>query len=401
MSFHEIPGGITAPRGFRAAGVRAGIKRQGKDVVLIVSDILAHAAGLFTTNRAQAAPVLVSQEVIAKGRAQAIVANSGNANACTGEQGLRDARQMAALTARELALPSGAVLVASTGIIGQLLPMEKIAAGIREAARQLGRDNPEAAAEAIMTTDTCPKSLAVSFELSGRTVHIGGIAKGAGMICPHLATMFCFLTTDAAIAQPLLQEALQKAVDRSFNCLTVDGDMSTNDTVFCLANGQAGNPQIASAGPDLDIFQEALNHVCLRLARLMARDGEGATKLVEIQVAGASGDADARKAAMAIANSNLVKTALFGCDPNWGRVAAAAGRSGAAFQLDKTSVWFGPIAVMKDGIPLTFDASAAHTYLTGEEVVVRVDLGLGDGAATVYTCDLTYDYIRVNAEYHT
>ncbi|MCC6446661.1 MAG: bifunctional glutamate N-acetyltransferase/amino-acid acetyltransferase ArgJ [Armatimonadetes bacterium] len=400
-AFHEVTGGVLAPAGFAAAGVRAGIKRQGRDIALIVSEVPATAAAIFTTNRAQAAPVQVSRETAAGGRARAIVANSGNANACTGEGGLEDARRMAAITAEQAGIDPGEVLVASTGVIGHRLPMEKIASGIAEAARHLGRENAEAVAEAIMTTDTFAKSAAVAFEVGGRTVTVGGIAKGAGMICPQMATMFCFVTTDLAISAPMLRSALRKAADQSFNCLTVDGDMSTNDTMFILANGQAGNPAIEAEGPEMESFQTALDDVCLKLARMMARDGEGATKLVVVEVEGAADNREARQAAMTIANSPLVKTALFGCDPNWGRVVAAAGRAGIAFEVEKTTVRFGPVTVMEKGTPLAFDAEAARAYLDKEEVALRVEMGLGAGRATVYTCDLTYDYIKVNAEYHT
>lgn len=398
----RLEGGVTAPKGFLAAGVRSGIKQQGLDLAIICSEVSAVSAGLFTTNAVKAAPVLVSQERANTGKARAIVANSGVANAGTGARGRQDAVRMAGLAAEALKLDDESeVMVCSTGVIGHFLPMSKIEMGIAEAATNLSYLGGPAAAQAIMTTDTRPKIVAYEFNIGGTNVRIGGIAKGSGMICPNVATMFCFITTDIAITPELLHESLALAAEISFNSLTVDGDMSTNDSVIALANGMSGIKTIDSEGPELEAFQEALDQVMVELAREMARDGEGATKLVEVVVKGAESYADAKTAAMTIANSPLVKTAIFGEDPNWGRVIAAAGRSGAKMDPDKADLYFGDVKVMQDGVALDIPADESRKPMLEKELVITLDLKLGDDDARVFTCDFSYDYIKINAEYHT
>jgi glutamate N-acetyltransferase/amino-acid N-acetyltransferase len=397
----EIPNSICAPDGFRAAGVAAGIKTAGPDVALIVSDHPANAAAVFTTNRVQAAPIHVCREHLraTHGHARAIVVNAGNANACTGVQGLADARRMAALAGEAVGVPAEQVLVASTGIIGHHLPMEKIEAGVREAARSL-EPTADPAAAAIMTTDLVPKTAAVQFELGGKLVRVGGICKGSGMIGPHLATMLAFLTTDADVWPEVLQPALAAVAARTFNCTTVDGDTSTNDMLAILANGRSGVP-VRPGSPALRAFEGALEQVCTSLAKALARDGEGATKLIEIQVRGARTAADARRIAMTMANSPLVKTAFFGNDPNWGRLMMAAGRAGVRFDPDRVALWIGDVQLVRDGEPLPFDAQQAVAALKQPEVTTTLELAEGAAAARVWSCDFSYDYVRINAEYHT
>jgi len=396
----HIAGGVTAAERFTASGVRCGIKSAGLDLALIYSQLECSAAGVFTTNAFQAAPVVLTRRRIASGRAQAIVANSGNANAITGPQGLRDAEEVSAIAAKELGLRPEHVLIASTGIIGVRLPVEKLKTGVRDAVRSLSRDGSENAACAIMTTDTQPKVSAYEFEVNGKIVRVGGIAKGAGMICPNMATMLCFLTTDAEINTEALSGCLKTAVEQTFNCLTVDGDMSTNDSVIILANGASGC-RIEESSREWGLFNQALTQVCVDLAKAIARDGEGASKYIEVVVRGAASYGDAKQAAMAVANSPLVKTAVFGGDPNWGRVLCAVGRSGARVEPRKTSLWFGNVQIVDNGEPLAWDAEGARQVLADSDVRIIVDLGVGDSTATVYTCDLTYDYVRINAEYHT
>ena len=397
----RVEGGVTAPKGFRAAGIRCGIKEKGLDLAILASDQAAAAAAMFTTNAVKAAPVLLSQERSAAGLARAVIVNSGNANACTGSGGLDDADRMTQLVAAALGCARDEVLVASTGIIGRRLPMEIIEPGITEAVACLSRDGGVAASEAIMTTDTRPKRIAIEVELGGAQVRIGGMCKGVGMLAPHLATMLAFITTDASIGPEMLGMALKRSAEVSFNCVTVDGDMSTNDTVFALANGAAGNTLIDSPGPDLEAFQAALDTVTIYLARELARDGEGATKLVEIRVNGAATDEDARKAAMAIANSPLVKTAIFGQDPNWGRVLAAAGKSGARMDPDKTDLYFGTVKIFESGEPTSVAAEEARRPMLADELVITIELHIGEASAKVWTCDFSYDYVKINAEYHT
>lgn len=422
-----VPGAIVAPKGFRAAGVYCDIKRIGtgkgsdkgakRDLALIVSEWPATVAGMFTTNQVCAAPVKVCLERVKLGTAQAIVVNSGNANACTGRQGLADAREMARFTERSLKLPAGSVHVCSTGRIGLTLPMDNVRAGIIEAALELGATPAHAAnaVEAIMTSDTRPKQIAVEFKLGGRTTRLGGICKGAGMIQPGMsitgarpparslhATMLCFLTTDAAVPQSTLQGALAEAVAQSFNRITVDGDMSTNDTVLLLANGLSGNNVRTMSAGDRATFQAALNHVCLELAKMIVRDGEGVSRFVTVRVSGARNPADADAAARAVANSALVKTSWCGGDPNWGRIIDALGYSPATVVEDKVDIGYASpgsrriLWSLRRGRPTaaTFDRLCAA--VAAREFDLHINLNLGRGSALIYAADLTEDYVDFN-----
>jgi glutamate N-acetyltransferase/amino-acid N-acetyltransferase len=394
-------GGVTTPLGFRAAGFSAGIKAGKKlDLALLVSDTPATAAGVFTTNRAQAAPVILSRDHLAAsgGVARAIVTNSGCANACTGDAGMRAALTMAADTAALLQCPVTQVLVASTGVIGVALPIDKIQAALPAAFRELATDQGAVAARAIMTTDPFPKEAAAELQIGGGTVRIGGMAKGSGMIEPMMATMLGFITTDAAVPQPLLARALREAVDDSFNAITVDGECSTNDCVLLLANGASG---VAIDERTYGLFVQGLRGVCLELALGIVRGGEGATKLVTVTVTGAASAAEARQAAKAIANSPLVKTAIHGGDPNWGRLIAVAGRANVAFELSRAAVLVGGTVLFKDGQPHDEAAPEAAAYLKGTDVTVSVDLGAGTASSTVWTCDLSAEYVRINADYRS
>jgi glutamate N-acetyltransferase/amino-acid N-acetyltransferase len=392
-------GDAASPRGFRASGVHCGIKRERPDLALLVSDVPASAAGVFTTNRVQAAPVRYTRHAIAAGRAQAIVVNSGNANACTGAAGFADASEMAQRGAAALGLDVGLVLVASTGVIGVPLPMDAIRGGIPRAAAAL-EPNGAAAAEAIRTTDRFPKTAACRLEIGGVSVTIGGMAKGAGMIHPNMATTLCFLTTDAALPSAVLRSALQRAVAQSFNSITVDGDTSTNDTVLLLANGQAGGEPITN-GEAFTRFTEGLTLVAAELAKMVVRDGEGATKLVEIRVDGALSDAEAHQAAMTVANSLLVKTALHGGEPNWGRILAALGRSGVEMREETTDVFFGDLAVVRGGLGVPGVWDRAALVLEEKEVSIGIRLGVGSGSARAWTSDLSEEYVRINGSYTT
>ena len=401
MTIAVASGGITTPQGFRAAGVSAGIKASGGlDLALLVSDTPATAAAVFTINRAQAAPILVSREHLSRsgGVARAVVVNSGCANACTGDEGMEVARGMAAEAARVVGCPVEQVLVASTGVIGVALPLERIRTGLPAALRALNADQGAAAARAIMTTDPFPKEAAARTSIGGREVSIGGMAKGSGMIEPMMATMLGFVTTDAAVPLPLLDLALREAVNDTFNAITVDGECSTNDTVMLLANGASG--ATVDAGT-YAVFVSALRAVCLELALGIVRGGEGATKLVTVSVNGAASPEDARRAAKAIANSPLVKTAIHGGDPNWGRLIAVAGRAGVEFELARAAVTIGPTVLFKDGRPYDENAARAAEYLKGKEIAVAVDLGAGAASSTVWTCDLSAEYVRINADYRT
>jgi glutamate N-acetyltransferase/amino-acid N-acetyltransferase len=394
-------GGVTTPKGFRASGVRAGIKvRDGLDLALIASDAPATVAGVFTTSRAQAAPVIVSKDHLARsqGTARAIVVNSGCANACTGDAGLQVAKDMAAETARLLHCPAEQVLVASTGVIGVNLDIAKVRAALPAAVAALSSSEGAAAARAIMTTDPFPKEAAVHVAIGGREVAIGGMAKGSGMIEPMMATMLGFVATDAAVPPALLDRALRAADDDTYNAITVDGECSTNDCVVILANGASG-VTIDEAG--YDRFVEGLKAVCLSLALGIVRGGEGATKLVTVTVTGAASPADARRAAKTIANSPLVKTAIHGGDPNWGRLIAAAGRAGVAFDLARAAVRIGPVVLFLDGRPYDEAAPEAAACLEQREVALTVDLGSGHATSTVWTCDVSAEYVRINAEYRT
>jgi glutamate N-acetyltransferase/amino-acid N-acetyltransferase len=397
-------GGVATARGFRAAGISAGIKPTKKlDLALVVSDTPATAAAMFTRNKVQAAPVLVSQQHLAAsgGIVRAVVVNSGCANACTGEIGISDAKAMAMETASLLGCGVEQVLVASTGVIGVNLPMDKIKSGIPQAFAALSTSQGGQAAEAIMTTDPFSKESSATITVGGRTVTIGGMAKGSGMIGPDMApsaTMLAFVTTDAEVARPLLQRALTEVADDTFNAVTVDGDTSTNDAVVLLANGASG---AAIGDAEYPQFVKALYSVCLDLALGIVRGGEGATKLVTVTVSGGASSADARTAAKAIANSLLVKTAIHGGDPNWGRLLAVAGRAGVAFDPNRAKVTIGPTVLFADGRPYDDRAPEAAAYLKNTDVAVGVDLGAGTAASTVWTCDLSAEYVRINADYRT
>ena len=401
----QIDGGITAVSGIRAAGVHAGIKKaaETKDVALIVTDAPATAAGVFTKNSVTAAPVFVCREHLTDGRAQAVIVNSGNANACTGEVGMANAQRMAAATAEQLGIDADLVLVSSTGVIGQQLPMDKIENGIQAAASALSTEGGADAAEAIMTTDTYPKSVAVEIEIHvDVSVRIGGIAKGSGMIAPNMATMLSYLTTDAKINAEVLQVALNRVVDDTYNLLTVDTDRSTNDTVLILATGRAGNAEIVTAdGDNYEAFCEGLLFVCTELVKMLARDGEGATKLVEVVVKHARNRDDAEKAARAVAESPLVKTAVFANDANWGRIMMAIGKSGAAFDPYQVDVWLADYQLVKDGMDAGYNEDEATALFAQDPVRITIDIRAGDAAVTMWTCDYSYDYIRINADYRT
>jgi glutamate N-acetyltransferase/amino-acid N-acetyltransferase len=396
----QIPGGVCSPRGFLAAGVRSGLKRRGKDLALIYSVAPAVAAGLFTSNQVQGAPVLLTRQRVGQDSARAILINSGNANACTGRQGYADAQTSAAWLAQALRISPDSVLVASTGLIGQPLPMPRLREAIPHLVSALGPEGHQEAAQAILTTDTRPKEIAVEFHHNGLPVRIGAMAKGAGMIAPDLATMLCFLTTDAALPSRLLTACLRRAAASSFNCITVEGDTSPSDMLLALANGQSETKAIAS-GHGLAAFQAALDFVCLQMAKAIIADAEGATKFLEIRVTGAPSPAEARQVALTIANSPLVKTALFGRDPNWGRILAAAGRAPVKLDPHLLALSLAGVPVVARGAAVNFDQAALRRTLAKPEIGLTLDLGLGPASATVWTCDLTYDYVRINAEYHT
>ena len=399
----QISGGITAVPGIRASGVHGGLKSDNqRDVALIVADSPAVAAGVFTRNRVCAATVLLSREHLEDQIAQAIVVNSGNANACTGEPGLNNARKMAALVGEQLDIEPQNVLVSSTGVIGVQLPMDAITKGIERAADTLREDGGHDAAQAIMTTDTVPKEIAVEIEVGGEKVKIGGMTKGSGMIAPNMATMLAFLAADVNIAAAPLQEALRKSVNKSFNRVTVDTDRSTNDTVQILATGSARNSEITEAsGDDFDAFYTALEFVCIELAKKIARDGEGATKMIEVVVKNAKSEAEAELAARATAESPLVKTAVFGKDANWGRIMMAVGKSEAQFDPYQVNVWLGDYQLVKAGMDSGFDEKKATQLFSEDTVVITIDLAAGDAEATMWTCDYSYDYIKINADYRT
>lgn len=392
---------ITVPNGFVFSTAEAAIKKPGrKDLALIYSEKEAVTAGMFTTNMVKAAPVKLDMKRIRSGRGQAIIINSGNANACTGRQGLKDAMEMTGLVARGLGLKQGMVYACSTGVIGTPLPMERIRRGISGLLNNIGKSTIHDVAAAIMTTDTFPKVVSKDLRIGGKKETITGVCKGAGMICPDMATMLCFIMTDLNITRSALDSALKDAVGQSFNRITVDGDMSTNDTVLCMANGMAGNSVIMEDSVVFKAFTDALHEVTHKLSRMIVADGEGATKLVEIEVRNAKTEGDAKRAALAVGNSLLVKTALYGNDANWGRIMAALGYSGITLKEDKTDIYFGRVRLVRGGIATGRDAEAADT-LKDKEVRITIDLHLGNASAKVLTCDLTEGYIRVNAEYRT
>jgi glutamate N-acetyltransferase / amino-acid N-acetyltransferase len=401
MKFHHIQGGVTAAQGFHAAGIHCGIKKNKKDLAMVYSEAPAQAAGVYTKNRFAAAPVLVTREHLKDGMARAIICNSGNANACSGEQGLKDARRMAETTAQALGLAADEVIVASTGVIGEYLPMDVVEQGIRDIAAQLSPQGGPEAAEAIMTTDLVEKTTAYTLEIGGKTVTVGGMAKGSGMIHPNMATMLGFVTTDCAISADLLQKALLYTVDRSYNLITVDGDTSTNDMVVVLANGRAGNAHIREENEDYHRFVAVLQRVNTELSQKIVRDGEGATKFLEVTILHAPTFADGKKLAMGILTSNLVKTAFFGEDANWGRIVSAMGQSEAEFAPERVSVWLGDLQVARDGQGLRFDEEAAKKILQQKDIRITVDVQGGGETVTAWGADLSYDYVSINASYRS
>jgi glutamate N-acetyltransferase/amino-acid N-acetyltransferase len=417
--WQEITGGITAPRGYRAAGITAGLKPSGlPDLALILSDVEAIAAGVFTTSQVKAACVdYCRQRLQAKHNARAILCNAGQANAATGTQGWFDALESAMAVAQALNIPSEAVLLASTGVIGKRIVMDKLKAGIPQLVAALSETGSDAAAGAIITTDLVTKSIALettigdaSGGLRQRPVRIGGIAKGSGMIHPNMATMLSFVTCDAAVSPALWQQMLSRAADRSFNSITVDGDTSTNDSLIALANGQSRTPAIIEMGSEAEKLEAMLTAVCQHLAKAIARDGEGATCLIEVQVTGTHDELSARQIAKTIAGSSLVKSAIFGRDPNWGRIAAAAGRAGIPFEQESLQIKLGDFLLLENGQPQPFDRAAASAYLKqaaqgaylkDDTVLISVSVGNGHGAGNAWGCDLSYDYVKINAEYTT
>lgn len=399
---NECEGGVTAPRGFRAGGLYCGIRKVKKDLAIISSEVPATVAGVFTLNKTQAAPVLVCKSQLKHFKlCSAVVVNSGNANACTGEQGLNDAWTMVKTTARALNIPEEQVMISSTGVIGQYMPMEKIVSGIQQLGSQLSRTGNDDAAEAIMTTDTYPKQVAVKFTLENSMVTVGGMAKGSGMIAPNMATMLAFITTDVAIDQPLLHKALTSANNRSFNRITVDGDMSTNDMALIMANGLAKNKPFSEDSEEYKLFSAALEYVLIKLAKMIARDGEGATKLIEIVIKGATSEEEAAQAARAVANSNLVKTAIHGADANWGRILAAVGYSGIDFNPDNVEIAFNDLPVLKKNYEIVLNEEEAKKILSQENIVIIINLNQGSEFARFWTCDLTKEYVHINASYRS
>ena len=401
----QISGGVCAPKGFRANGVHCGIRKNKgkKDLALIVSDVRCAAACVYTTNLVKGAPILVTQKNVADSYAQAVIVNSGNANTCNAN-GVEIAEAMCALVEQHTGISAGDVIVASTGVIGQTLSIDPIAGGMEELTKGLG-DNSGAAAEAIMTTDTVRKEIAFSFELGGVTCRMGAICKGVGMICPNMATMLMFITTDAAISPAMLQKAISADVKDSLNMLSVDRDTSTNDTLAVLASGLAGNAAITEENEDYKTFCAVLHAVTTAMCRKLASDGEGATKLIECRVKGAKTKRDARLAAKSVINSNLVKAAMFGADANWGRVLCALGYAGADLDVDKIEVAFtsaaGSILVCENGRGVPFSEEEAKKVLSEKEIVIAVDCKDGDYEAAAWGCDLTYDYVKINGDYRT
>ncbi len=400
-----IQGGVCAAKGYKANGIHCGIRKnkEKRDLALIYSETLASCAAVYTTNLVKGAPLLVTKAHLANGKAQAVICNSGNANTCNAN-GVEIAEKMCALTADALGIKKEDVVVASTGVIGQPLDITPIATGMAELKAGLG-DHSDYAAEGIMTTDTRKKEIAVSFTIGGKECRIGGIAKGSGMIHPNMATMLVFITTDCAISAEMLQKALSADIKNTFNMVSVDGDTSTNDMVTVMANGMAENQEITKEGPDFDAFMKALNTVTMHLCRCIAGDGEGATKLIECAVTGASDEATAKTVAKAVICSSLTKAAMFGADANWGRVLCAIGYSGARVDVEKVDVAFtskkGTVAVCKDGAGLDFSEEKAKEILLEEEITIEIELHSGNANATAWGCDLTYEYVKINGDYRT
>ena len=401
-----IEGGVTAAQGFVAGGVHCGIRKNKSkpDLAMIYSEKLCAAAAVYTQNLVKGAPILVTKKNIENGRAQAVICNSGNANTCNAD-GVEKAERMCAIAGEVLGIHPADVVVASTGVIGQVLPIEPIESAAQALKDSLSPTGSRAAATAIMTTDTIPKEAAVEVEIGGKTVKIGGISKGSGMIHPNMATMLCFVTTDCAISPEMLQKAITASADETFNMISIDGDTSTNDTYAVLANGMAGNPEITAEGPDFDLFCDALQAVCRTLSKLMAGDGEGATKLLVCQTTGAKDRATARTVAKSVICSTLFKAAMFGADANWGRVLCAIGYSGAAVDVDKIDVSFrsaaGQVDVCQNGAGIPFSEEEASRVLGEKEITILVHLHQGEASAEAYGCDLTYDYVKINGDYRT
>ncbi len=408
MSYKFIDGSVTAARGFKASGIHCGIRKNKskRDIALIYCEKPCAAAAIYTKNLVQSSPITVTKKNLENGIAQAVIVNSGKANACTAD-GVEKAERMCVLAAQRLNISAEDVIVGSTGVIGQLLPIEPIENGIDELAAQLSdsSDGASNAAEAIMTTDTLKKEVAVEAQIGGKTVKIGGISKGSGMIHPNMATMLCFITTDASISSEMLRKAVKTAADKTFNMLSIDGDTSTNDTLAVMASGLAENESIISENEDYHIFLEALTAVCGRLTRLMAKDGEGATKLLVAKVSGAKTEGDAKGIAKTVVCSSLLKAAMFGSDANWGRVLCAIGYSGCDVDINKVDVSFeskaGRIDVCKNGSGIDFSEEYAKTVLTEDEIDIVIELNDGNGVAEAYGCDLTYEYVKINGDYRT
>lgn len=407
-----IPGGVTAPKGYKASGMTAGLKPSGlPDLALIVSDVDAIAAGVFTTSQVRAACVDYCRQTLqAKPNARAILCNAGQANAATGEAGWSDAVESAEALSAALNVPVSSILLASTGVIGKRIKMDKLKAALPELVALISDTGSDTAAKAICTTDLVPKTIAIEAMFGDRPVRVGGICKGSGMIHPNMATMLAFVTCDAAVSPHLWQEMLTRAANRSFNQITVDGDTSTNDSLIALANGQSRTPAITDKGPEADKLEAMLTAVCEHLAKAIARDGEGATCLIEVQVSGAPDETAANKIAKTIVGSSLVKSAIFGRDPNWGRIAAAAGRAGVVFEQDNLRITLGDFLMMENGQPLDYDRDAASNYLKQaasgkyleeDTVLITVSVGNGSGTGKAWGCDLSYDYVKINAEYTT
>lgn len=406
MSYKFIDGGVTAPSGFTAAGVHCGIRKNKskRDLALIYSDKVCSAAAVYTTNLVKGAPILVTQKNLIDGKAQAVICNSGNANTCNAD-GIQKAERMCEITAKALNIKAEDVIVASTGVIGQILPIEPIENSIEELASILSKEGGSDAAEAIMTTDTIKKEAAVEFTVDGKTAKMGAIAKGSGMIHPNMATMLSFITTDVSISPAMIKEALTEAVAVSYNMVSVDGDTSTNDTLSIMASGTAGNKEITEKNADYYVFLESLIAVCKKMAKLLAGDGEGATKLLISKVSGAKTDKDAKGVAKSVICSSLLKAAMFGADANWGRVLCAIGYSGCDVDIDKVDVSFssknGVVNVCKNGAGIDFSEEIAKEVLSAKEININIELNSGESYAEAYGCDLTYEYVKINGDYRT
>ena len=406
MGYQYIEGSVTAAKGFTAAGVHCGIRKNKskRDLALIYCETKCTAAAVYTTNLVQSSPITVTKKNLQNGYAQAVICNSGNANTCNAD-GMEKAEMMCQLTAQALGIDANDIIVGSTGVIGQVLPIEPIRDSMAQLVSELSKDGNANAAEAIMTTDTIAKEVAVETVIGGKTVKIGGISKGSGMIHPNMATMLCFVTTDAAVSAAMLQKAVKTVADKTFNMISIDGDTSTNDTLSVMASGLAGNDEITAEGEDYDVFVEALTAVCRGLSKMMAKDGEGATKLLTCKVTGAKTEKDAKGVAKSVICSSLLKAAMFGADANWGRVLCAIGYAGCDVDVHKVDVSFaskaGTIDVCKNGAGIDFSEEIAKSVLTEDELEILVALNDGEGTAEAYGCDLTYEYVKINGDYRT